>query len=717
MSPDEDHRRPPQQYTVTVSGLNCTNCALSLEKHLKKIGALEPTVDFATGHTQFLLPFSLPPSQIIESISRLGYLVEGSEAPSHPYWSISLEKKITISSVSMILLMMGMILSPTSLLHSPIVQFCICLPTFLIGVEHFGRSAIRSLRSGVPNMDVLIVAGILAGFTTSIFAIALQLGHEFYFFEAVSSITAFVLFGHFLEDRAVKKTTSSIKEILSLKPSKALRITGPKSLPLISEIDASDIRVGDHLRVNQGDKIPTDGKVLQGEATIDESMITGEPLPLSRSVGDSVIGGTVISEGQIVIEATAIGSDTLLSSIVTMVREAQRNKPNLQRIGDRIAAIFVPSILILATIFFAVSTLFFSLPITEAMVRALAIIVIACPCAMGLATPTAIMVAVGRAARLGILLKGGETLERIAECGAVVFDKTGTLTEGKIIVKEITHLEISYSEQKCLETLLALELASSHPIAKSVSEFLQNHPSKQVQPAQLVSVYEKSGVGILGKDKAGDTVAIGGVNLAKQLGVSLQGDLGLFVNTTQALSISLGDQLRKDALSTVENCKEMGLQAYLLSGDKASRCSEISGILGIDTVYAECLPSDKKDTIIRLQKSAPVIYVGDGINDAPTLTQASVGVSLSSASEIAIQSAQVILVNSQLQLIPRLIRLSKKTVRTIKQNLFWAFGYNIVALPLAAGGYISPIWGALLMSLSDVVIIGNSLLLRYRKIE
>ena len=711
--PHEDYRRPTQHYTLTVSGLNCTNCALSLEKHLKKVGAEEPSVDFATGHTQFKLPFSTPVSQIVQSISRLGYVVEGEEAPALSYWSLPIERKIAISSTSMILLMTGMILSPSSLLHSPLVQLFICLPAFIIGIEHFGRSALRSLQAGVPNMDVLIAAGIFSGFTTSIIAIALDLGHQFIFFEAVSSITSFVLLGHFLEDRVVKKTTSSIKELLTLKPNKAVRISGPQSLPVITEIDVLEIKVGDQLRVNQGDKIPTDGRILRGNATIDESMITGEPLPVARSAGDTVIGGTVLSEGQILFEATAIGSDTLLSSIVTMVRNAQRNKPNLQRVGDRIATIFVPGILLIAISFFLVSTLFFSLPITEAIVRALAIVVIACPCAMGLATPTAVMVAVGRAARMGVLLKGGETLERITECGAIVFDKTGTLTEGKISVKEILHLSPLYSQKKSLETLLALELASSHPIATAISKYLQ---ALSVQPAQLLTIQERAGVGMFAEDEHGATVAVGGINLAKQFGVELHGDLGMFIDTVQIVSITLGDTLRKDADLTVIDCQRSGLEVHLLSGDREDRCHEMADTLGIHNVYAERLPADKKEIIDQLQEATPVLYVGDGINDAPTLTQASVGISLSSASEIAIQSAQVILVNSQLHLIPRLIQLSRKTVRTIKQNLFWAFAYNIIALPLAAAGYISPIWGALLMSFSDVVIVGNSLLLRYRKI-
>jgi Cu+-exporting ATPase len=710
---NEDHRRPSQQYSLTVSGLNCTNCALSLEKHLKKVGAENPSVDFATGHTHFLLPFSTPVSQVVQSISRLGYLVEGVDVPSSSLFSLSLPRKIAISCTSMVLLMTGMILSHSSPLHSPLLQLFICLPAFIVGILHFGSSALRSLQSGVPNMDVLITAGIVSGFTTSVIALVFDLGHEFLFFEAVSSITAFVLLGHFLEDRAVKKTTSSIKELLTLRPSKALRISGPKSLPLISEIDTSDIRVGDRLRVNQGDKVPTDGRILEGTATIDESMITGEPLPVSRSTGDFIIGGTVLFEGQIILEATAIGSDTLLSSIVTMVRDAQRNKPNLQRIGDRIAGIFVPAILIIAVSFFLISTILFSLPITEAMVRALAVVVIACPCAMGLATPTAVMVAVGRAARMGILLKGGETLERIQECGAIVFDKTGTLTEGTITVKEITHLDPLASQTKSLEILLTLERASSHPIAKAVSEYLL---TQSVQPAHLLDVEEKAGIGMFAKCENGISIAAGGTNLAKQLETELQGDLGLFVNGAQVIAIALGDALRKDASSAVKSCKDTGLQVYLLSGDKEARCYEVANELGISQVFAERLPSEKRDTIIELQKNTPVLYVGDGINDAPTLTEASVGISLSSASEIAIQSSQVILVNSQLQLIPSLVRLSKKTVRTIKQNLFWAFAYNIIALPLAAAGYISPIWGALLMSLSDVVIVGNSLLLRYRKI-
>ena len=710
-----DARNPPQQIILTVKGLNCTNCALSLEKHLTKIGAEAPSVDFASGYTKFSLQANRSLEPIVESISRLGYEVESDGVLHRSPKSISLSNKVIIASASMVLLMAGMVLPHGNFLHIPAIQLLICLPAFLVGIRHFGASAIRSLKSGVPNMDVLIAAGIASAFLSSMTTLFFNLGHEFLFFEAVSSITAFVLLGHLLEDRVVKQTTTSIEELLSLRPARALRISGPKALSIVTEIPASEIKVGDRLQVNQGDRIPTDGSIESGDATVDESMITGEPLPASKKSGDLVVGGTILSEGRIVVSATAIGADTLLASIVAMVRDAQRNKPNLQRIGDRIGAIFVPIVLGIAVIFFSLSTLIFNLPVSEAMVRALAIIVIACPCAMGLATPTAVMVAVGRAARKGILLKGGDTLERIAACKTVVFDKTGTLTNGEISVREVRYLgdTSKRNASALLGTLLSIEQLSSHPVAKAVTAYLI---SQGVVATAISGVQEEPGIGMFLHDPSEQTFAVGGSNLARYLNLPLVGDLGVFIDKEQVLSLYLEDTLRLDALGAVKSMDQLGFRTILLSGDIESRCRSIAKTIGISEVLAEKLPGQKRDAVAALQSEAPVIYVGDGINDAPTLSQASVGVSLSTASEVAIQSAQVILVNSQLSLLPQLINLSAKTVRTIKQNLFWAFSYNLIALPLAAAGYISPLWGALLMSLSDVIIVGNSLLLKYRKI-
>ena len=697
-----------------MHGLNCTNCALSLEKHLTKIGAHSPSVDFASGHTQFELAPSVELHSVIESISRLGYDVATPDGVVHKRQLLSLPTKTIISAISAALLMAGMLVPSLSALHHPILQLILCLPAFFIGASHFGSSALRSLRAGVPNMDVLIVTGILGGFLCSLITLALDLGHQYLFFEAVSSITAFVLLGHLLEDKVVRKTTSSIEEIIRLKPTKALKVTGPRGLQVISEIPVQEIKIGDLLQVNQGDQIPTDGLIESGSASIDESMISGEPLPVEKNKGAPVVGGTLISNGRITIRATAVGDDTILASIVAMVRDAQRNKPNLQRVGDRVSAVFVPCVIGFSILFFTVAALFFELTVAEAMVRALAIVVIACPCAMGLATPTAVMVALGRAARRGILIRGGDTLERLAAIKHFVFDKTGTLTQGSLIITSIELISEALPKVDALSFLLSMEQRSSHPIAKAVVRYLQ---SEGVTGREIAATSEIAGIGLFLELDSSRTLSVGGSTLAASLNVTLKGDLGLFLGSTQILAVSISDQIRGDAKEAITALHFLRIDTALLSGDTEARCKEVADKVGLSLIYAQKLPAQKREVLQELQRNRPAAYVGDGINDAPTLSQAAVGISLSSASEVAMQSAQVILMNGQLTLLPQLVKLSQATVGTIKQNLGWAFGYNLVTLPLAAAGYISPVWGALLMSLSDIIIVGNSLLLRYRKID
>ncbi len=701
-----DPRRPASEITLTVRGLNCTNCALSLEKHLRKVGADTPSVDFASGRTQFRLADPERLKEVVSSIQRLGYAVAGEVQGRR---TLSLETKAAVSALLTLPLMVGMFV-PGLGLHSPLVQLLLSTPVFLIGVTHFGRSALRSLTAGVPNMDVLIVSGVLAGYGCSVLSMVLNLGHEYIFFEAVSSIVTFVLIGHLMEARAIQKTTSSINEITRLQVSEARRVSGPTSLPIVTTVPVSELVVGDRLQVNTGDKIPTDGVIESGSCSIDESLVSGESLPVDRAQGDPVIGGTVLLSGSIISRATALGEDTIISAIVRMVRDAQQNKPALQRTGDRISAVFVPFVMIISLLFFLVSMTLFGLSFPEAMVRALAIVVIACPCAMGLATPTAIMVAVGRAARLGVLVKGGDTLERLASVTQVAFDKTGTLTKGKIKLGPVLTAQ-GTSESEANSLLLSLERNSSHPIAQAVVSELQG---RGVLPAELTEVVEVRGVGIRGKLGDGSEIECGGRFLAERYHSSINEDLILFKNQQPVAWASLQDELRVEASQSIAALSKMGLEMVLISGDKKARCDAVSAEVGIGSVYAEQLPEQKLQTLTTLQQSQQTAYVGDGINDAPTLAAASVGISLSSASSVAMQSSQVVLMGGNLALLPPLMDLARLTVRTIKQNLAWALFYNVAAIPFAAAGLISPAGAAIVMSLSDILIVGNSLRLRNR---
>ncbi|MEY4669092.1 MAG: cadmium-translocating P-type ATPase [Pseudomonadota bacterium] len=709
-----DPRRPSQEVTLHVSGFHCTNCALSVEKHLARVGVEKPSVDFASGRTSFSLqdPTKLP--DIIESIQKLGYSVE--ENPNehgHHGRDTVLYVKTFISAALTLPMLVGMFLSIHSL-HDPILQAILATPVFIIGVLHFGSSGLRSLKAGVANMDVLITAGILAAYIASMVTILFGLSHELLFFEAVGSIVTFVLIGHLLEELAVKKTTSAIEELSQLQPQEVRRIRSQGSgLELLETIALRELNVGDLVQINTGDRTPTDGVIVRGSGSFDESMLTGESLPVDHTAGDKVIGGTVLVGGSVVVKTSAVGDDTTLAGIIRLVRDAQRRKPSIQRIGDAVSAVFVPTVLAIAVLTFIVSTLVFNVTLAQAIVRSLAIVVVACPCAMGLATPSAIMVAIGRAARSGILIRGGDTLERLGQISHVAFDKTGTLTRGTLSVKKFrTHNDEDQRSARSL--LVSLQRASSHPIAQAIVRDLQ---SPELNSIHLSEIVETKGVGLSARGDDGALYQCGGRNLATQLNLQLFDDIILVRNGVVIASLHLQDELRPEAAPVVKQLDALACGTSLISGDTTEKCREVATTVGIHNVYAQQLPEQKLALLRALQQKQAVAYVGDGINDAPTLAEAAVGISLSSASDIAMQSAQVLLTGGTIGSLPSAIRLSRLTVQTIKQNLFWALVYNVATVPLAASGYISPLAGALLMTFSDLVIVGNSLRIKYRSIS
>jgi len=702
--------------------MHCTNCALSLEKHLLRVGAHAPSVDYATGHTTFSVASPSLVPEIVQSVARLGYsVVEDPRSHSadsvhhhnhdHHTHNVLLYVKAAIAAVLTLPMLVAMFF-PHSPLHNPWLQCILATPVCIIGVIHFGKSGWRSLRAGVANMDVLICLGIVAGYLSSIISLLAGLSHEMIFFEATSSIVTFVMIGHLLEDRAVRKTTSAIESLAALQPRKANRLRDHAHLSgATEEIDTSDIVVGDLLRVNTGDTIPTDGTIHHGSLACNETMITGESLPVDKQVGDRVIGGSIASSGSAVIRADAVGDNTVLASIVKLVHEAHQRKPQIQRLGDAVSAVFVPGVILVSIIVLVGGMLLFELSATEALVRALAIAVVACPCAMGLATPTAIMVALGRAATSGILIRGGDTLERLASVKEVGFDKTGTLTDGQLRVANFTTYNDTLPDT-ARGIIAALQRNSSHPIAKALVKEFATHAS----PESFTSVTETKGVGLEGRTANGDTFSCGGLRIMSQYNVSVPADIVLIKNGALIASLQIADSVRPEAAQVLRDLHELGLLTSLISGDTSAKSRAVASQIGIADVHGERLPHEKLELIRNKQARMPIAYVGDGINDAPTLAEASVGVSLSSASDVAMHSAQVILSGNSLRNLPAALRLSRVTVKTIKQNLFWAFFYNIIAIPLAAFGYISPLAGALIMTGSDVIIVANSLRIKFARL-
>jgi Cu+-exporting ATPase len=439
-------------------------------------------------------------------------------------------------------------------------------------------------------------------------------------------------------------------------------------------------------------------------------MLTGESDPILKEKEAEVVGGSLLKSGSLRMQATAVGKATVLSQIIQLVKRAQADKPEIQKLADQISAIFVPAVVGIALLTFLLSYLVFDLSLQASIIHAVAVLVISCPCAMGLATPTAVVVGIGRATRKGILIKGGRTLEAFSKVKYVVFDKTGTLTTGNFAIEAIHCPE---GEREAVENVIfSLEKHSSHPIAQSLLNELSH-----AQTLSLKEVEEVEGYGISATDEAGHRYRLGSYRWAQNLTEEDQHNLYLLKDDQLWASIDLKDEVRPEASEAIQSLKSYGLTPVLLSGDRAEKCQQVADALGIEEVYAEQLPAEKLAIIDKLNEQGGTAMVGDGINDAPALAKATVGISLSQATQAAIQSAQIVLLQGNLSALGDLLAIGKHTVLTIKQNLFWAFAYNVVAIPLAAFGYLSPILGAAAMAFSDVVVVGNSLRLRVKRMR
>ncbi len=704
-----------QKIVLNVEGMTCSNCAATVTKALQKKGLESVSVSFIDKEVSFLMDDNNNLKDISKSIADLGYQVVKNQNVGQISRGFSLlEKKFYLSLFFTLPLFLTMWL-PFHWLHQPITQLLLCLPVFIIGLLHFGKSAWGSLKMGVPNMDVLILVGSVSAFIYSLFGMILfddNAIHNFLFFETAATIITLVLLGNLIEERAVRKTGSALRELASLKPEKAILISMQDGQENMNEVDASTLLKFDLIQVNTGDKIAVDGIIISGEASIDESFLTGESIPVEKKQGDNVIGGTIVSNGQLKIRASKVGNDTVLSQIIDLVKKAQHEKPAIQKLGDRVSAIFVPVVLLIACLTFVLAHFVFGIASQQAFLQSIAVLVISCPCAMGLATPTAVMSGIGRAAKNGILIKGGNTLENFAQVKTIVFDKTGTLTSGKFRIKS---LEILGEEEKSMieNLIFSLELNSSHPIAQSLVSELKTRASK----IEFNSFVEEKGSGVSANDSEGNKYFLGhSRNLAGT--IENASALVLLKNRKVIAHIFIEDEIKESALTCLQKLNALGIKTVVLSGDSKEKCEELAKKLPLSEIFSEKNPSQKLQIIKELSSQGSIAMVGDGINDAPALSTADVGISLSNASAIAINSAQVILLNGEnLNDIVLAFQLSKHTLMTIKQNLFWAFFYNVIAIPVAAFGFLSPMVAALSMAFSDVMVIGNSIRLKTKKLN
>lgn len=698
------------EIVLKVDGMHCQSCATTVTGVLKEQGMQEVNVSYSAGEASFINVAHKDIADIIKSINKTGYKASLPEAEAASKKSYGLEVRLIICAVLTIPLFFHMFL-PFHFLHDPLVQLGLCLPVFTIGLLYFGKSAWGSISVKSPNMDVLITIGFCASFLYSLIAMRHYpvITHAV-FFETCATIITLILIGNYIEKRSTRQTTSALTELLKIQKQKAHKIIIHDAKEDQVETDYRDLQIGDMLQVLHGESIPVDGIIIEGSASVNESMVTGESIPVSKKSGDNVTGGTILVNGNFKMRAEKVGKDTLVAHIIDMVKKAQGSAPKIQRLGDKVSAVFVPVVIGVSILTFFISYFLFGQAFENSIMHSIGVLVIACPCAMGLATPTAVAVALGKAAQNGILIKGADTIEAIAEIKNVALDKTGTLTTGLFSIKKIEVLDDTLMNE-AESILFSMEQFSAHPIAKSIASNLKEKAKKM----ELVNVHEEEGIGMEAEDKNGHTYKLGSYKMAENITKDATHSVYLLKDEQLIATVDLEDEIRKNAANAIKELKADGIQTILISGDKEEKCHEIADKLGIDKVYAQQLPYEKLNKITELSKASPTAMVGDGINDAPALAMANVGISLGAATKIAMQSAQVLLLSdNDLAQLPKVFRLSKRTLKIIKQNFFWAFIYNIVAIPLAASGIISPMAAALSMAFSDIVVIGNSLRLKGR---
>lgn len=590
----------------------------------------------------------------------------------------------------------------------------------LVGALPYWKSAWAAFLHHNANMNTLVAVGTTIAYFYSLFAMVT--GRPVYF-ESAAFITVFVLLGDMMEERMHDNASNALKKLLGLQVKDAL----VKRDGQFTRIPLADVKVGDLIQVKPGEKFPVDGEIASGTTTVDESMITGESIPVAKKVGDHVVGATINGRGTVTFKATKIGKDTMLAQIVEMVKKAQTSHAPIQHLTDKISGIFVPAVLIIAIATFIIWYAFLGASGVQAMLFAVSVVVIACPCALGLATPTALMVGTGRAAKMGVLIKNGEALETVNDVKTIIFDKTGTITEGKPRVTDIVG-----PKRQVLEVAASLEAASEHPLASAV---IQRASDEGIQPQAVTNFQAIEGKGVAA-ELAGQPAFVGSNKLSANYQVSselkqrfskLQAEaktvIQVGLNQQVIGLLAIQDVPKTNAKQAIANLKAQGLRTVMLTGDNERVAQSIAQDVGIDDVIANVLPNEKAHYVEKFQKAGKVAFVGDGINDAPALTTADVGIAMGSGTDIAIDSGSIVLVQNDLRGVVRALEMSRKTFNRIKLNLFWALIYNVIGIPIAAGVFVSLGWilspeiAALAMAFSSVSVVSSSLLLNKARIE
>jgi len=741
-----------EKISLPVEGMTCASCVARVEKSIKKINGVE---DVAVNLASEKASLSIDKSKVNiadlkKAVEEAGYKVNLSLFEKDEKYSSASEDSAKVSGSDLLLkkdFLFALILTIPIFIISMIQMFygiretiplsysqlnkillILTIPVIFISGKRFYKIFWNNLKRFTADMNSLVAVGTGAAFSYSVIItlfpeLILKTGEvPHVYFDTTVVIITLILMGKWLESRAKSKTGSAIKKLIALKPKTALIKTAEGE----KVININELIIGDIVIVKPGEKIPADGKIITGYSTVDESMLTGESFPVEKTLESRIFGGTINRSGTFEFEVSAIGKESVLGKIITLVEDAQGSKAPIQKLADKVAAIFVPIVIVIAILTFILWIILGGTnSFTFALINFVAVLIIACPCAMGLATPTALIVGIGKGAENGILIKDGEHLELAHKVKTVLFDKTGTITEGNPVVSKI--ITNGYDENELLKLAASLEKRSEHPLAEAIVNFADRKGISIPDPNEFEST---TGSGLIGKvvDKK---IIIGNKNFlsnynvtldyfeAKAYELSSEGKTVIYVaiDGKSAGIIAIEDPVKKTSADAIQKLKSLNIRTIMITGDNKRSAGHIAKQLGIDYFEAEVLPADKSNIVTKYQKKGEIIaMVGDGINDAPALAQADVGIAIGTGTDVAIETGDIVLIKGDLMGVVNAVKLSKATIRTIKQNLFWAFIYNTVGIPLAAIGLLNPMFAALAMAFSSVSVISNSLRLKKLKL-